>query len=488
MLNFLKKESNMTYTENGALTYSTTKSHCLDLFATIGALRQAQATEIQNRFWSAWAEDPNTAFRLLFFARDIRGGLGERRVFRIILKEMAQITPDVIIRHIPYIAEYGRFDDLLVLLDTPCQTQMLQYLQKQLQQDIKDMQAKKESISLLAKWLPSVNASNKETVKMAKKVAKSFSMTEKTYRKTLSSLRAYIAILENNLRTKDYTFSYEKQPSRALFQYRKAFLRNDAQRYQSFLSSVRCGSATLNTNTLTPYDIVAKTFHAQTKEEKMILDTTWNALPNETTNENALVVIDGSGSMYANYGNNTIPAMVALSLGIYLAEHNTGAFANHFITFSENPKLVEIKGKDIFEKVQYCKQFNEVANTNIQKVFELILHTAKKYRLPQSELPSTIVIVSDMEFDSCTKDANITNFEYVKELFEQRNYHLPKLVFWDVASRNLQQPVTKNEKGVALVSGFTPRIFSMVSTGSLDPYTYMMDILNQERYALLQAV
>ncbi len=488
MLNFLKRQSNHTYTENGALTYSSTQSHCLDLFSTIGALREAGEAEIQNRFWSAWAEDANTAFRLLFFARDVRGGLGERRVFRILLKEMAQLVPDVVVRHIPYVAEYGRFDDLLVLLDTPCEKPLLDYLKKQLQQDIHAMEQKQPSVSLLAKWLPSVNASNAETVKTAKKLAKAFSMSEKAYRKTLSALRAYIDILENYLRKREYTFSYENQPSKALFQYRKAFLRNDEQRYKAFLQAVQSGTVTLHTSTLTPYDIVKKAFQAQTQEEKAALDTTWNALPDETTNENTLVVIDGSGSMYGNYGGNVIPAMVALSLGIYLAEHNTGIFQNHFITFSENPVLVEIKGKDIFEKVQYCEGFNEVANTNIQKVFELILQTAKKNNVPQSQLPSSIVIVSDMEFDYCTKDANITNFEYAKKLYAKNGYTLPKLVFWNVASRNQQQPVTKNEKGVALVSGFTPKIFSMLSSGSLDPYGYMMDILNQERYARLKAV
>jgi hypothetical protein len=215
------------------------------------------------------------------------------------------------------------------------------------------------------------------------------------------------------------------------------------------------------------------------------MDVTWKAQNNFTRGENALVVVDGSGSMYG--GADPKPAAVALSLGIYFAEHNKGAFQNHFITFSENPRLVEIKGNDIFDKVKYSASFNEAANTNIQKVFELILNTAVKNRLSQSELPSTLYIISDMEFDSCTRGADITNFEYAKKEFDRYGYTLPTVVFWNVASRNQQQPVTMNEKGVVLVSGASPRIFSMVSTGNLSPYAFMLDTLGADRYTKIQA-
>lgn len=178
---------------------------------------------------------------------------------------------------------------------------------------------------------------------------------------------------------------------------------------------------------------------------------------------------------------------MALSLGIYYAERNTGAFRNHFITFSINPRLVEIKGKDIYEKVRYCHRFNEVANTNIQRVFELILRTAVKHRVPQDEMPAKIYIISDMEFDLCTKDSSMTNFAYAKRLFEKWGYSLPEIVFWNVASRNRQQPVTVNDRGVALVSGCTPRIFSMLKAGILSPYAFMMEVLGSERYAVIAA-
>jgi hypothetical protein len=182
-----------------------------------------------------------------------------------------------------------------------------------------------------------------------------------------------------------------------------------------------------------------------------------------------------------------LPAAIALSLGVYFAERNRGAFRNHFVTFSENPRMVEIKGADILEKVRYCESFNEVANTNVRRVFELVLRAAVKNRVPQDELPSTLYFISDMEFDACSRDSNMTNFEYAKELFSSRGYSLPRVVFWNVASRNLHQPVTMNEQGVALVSGSSPRVFSMLKGGILSPYAYMMEILGSARYAGIAA-
>ncbi|MGI6161520.1 MAG: DUF2828 family protein [Christensenellales bacterium] len=482
MLNFLKKEANKTLTENMAATYATTYSDCLDLFATIGALRRESEGEISSRFMRAYTENPDLAMKLLFFARDIRGGLGERRVFRTAFQWLAQTHPASAEKNISNVPKYGRFDDVLALIGTPCEKAALDFIAIQLHKDIDALKADENTVSLLAKWLPSVNASNAETIRHAKLIVRSLKMSDAEYRKTLTRLRAKIKIIENSLREKDYSFDYEKQPSKAMFKYRKAFARNDGERYSAFMRRVASGEASLNTGTLAPYDIIAPFFgHGSVSdEERRSIDVTWNAQQNFTNNENALVVIDGSGSMYM--GGNPLPAAVALSLGVYFAERNKGKFHSHFITFSERPKLIEIKGQDICEKIMYCHDFNEVANTNIQKVFELILNTAIKNKLPQREMPDTLYFISDMEFDSCTVDSRMTNFKYAKKLFEKNGYKLPLVVFWNVSSRNRQQPVTQNEQQVVLVSGCTPRIFSMLTFGALTPYAYMMEVLSSKRY------
>ena len=486
MLNHLKNESNLTLTENGAATYASTLSDCLDLFATIGAIRREPDKEIITRFSRAYAENADIAMKILFFGRDVRGGLGERRVFRVIVNWLAGHEPVALRRNIALIPEYGRFDDLLALMGTACEKDALAVIREQLRKDL----ASKEGVSLLAKWLPSVNASNAETVRMGKKIARALGMTEAEYRRTLVKLRARSRIIENNLREKDYTFDYAAQPSKAMFKYRAAFIRNDGERYGTFMAKVEKGEKTLHTDTLTPYDIIAPCvqpwgYPKLSAEERKAMNVTWNALTDFTTGENALVVVDGSGSMYG--GDKPLPAAVAISLGIYFAERNTGAFKGHFITFSENPRLVDIKGRDIVEKVRYCMGYNEVANTNIQRVFELILKAAVKNRIPQKEMPARIYIVSDMEFDCCAVAAGVTNLVHAKRLFAENGNNLPEVVFWNVASRHANQPVIMNEQGVALVSGCTPRIFSMVAGGTLSPMTVMMEVLQSERYARISA-
>ncbi|QTE67627.1 DUF2828 family protein [Clostridiales bacterium] len=481
MLNELKKEANRTLTENSAATLRTTGSECLDLFATIGALRNAEEQEIIVRFARAYAEDRDLAMKMLFYSRDIRGGLGERRVFRTILKHLADAQPESVRKNLHLVSEYGRWDDLTVLFGTKCEKEAMAVIQEQLAKDLAALEAG-ENVSLMAKWLPSVNTSSADAVKDAKRIARALGMTEAQYRKTLVRLRAKIRIIENNLRQKDYTFEYSAQPSKAMLKYRKAFHRNDEERYSAFLERVSKGEETIHTATLYPYDIVEKAICFRGDEtERKALDVTWNALEDYAPQGNALCVIDGSGSMYG-WGTPN-PITVALSLGMYFAEHCKGEFHNHFITFSRNPRLVEIKGKDLVEKVQYCETFNEVANTDIQKVFELILSTAVNHRLPQEELPETLYFISDMEFDCCADSAELTNFEYAKRLFEKHGYHLPKVVFWNVQSRNQQQPVSMNEQGVILVSGCTPRIFSMVANGKFDPVLLMKEVLLSERYA-----
>lgn len=486
MLGFLKKEANKALTENGAAAYASTCSDCLDLFAAIGALRRENDEEIVSRFMKAYAENPNLAMKTLFFARDVRGGLGERRVFRVILAWLAANEPQAVRKNLEMIAEYGRWDDLLALLDTQCESDALCSIKLHLTEDLEAL-GNGGDVSLLAKWLPSVNASNAQTVHNAKSIARFLGMSDAAYRKTLVKLRARISIIENNLREKDYSFDYEKQPSMAMFKYRKAFLRNDEVRYADFMDKVSSGEAKLHTGTLTPYDIVAPFFHGgATEAERSSINVTWRAQQDFTGDENALAVVDGSGSMYG--GGEPMPAAVALSLGIYFAERSIGTFKNHFITFSERPQLVEIKGHDIFEKLRYCHEYNECANTDIQKVFELILSAAVKNRVPQSELPKTLYVISDMEFDDCAESAETTNFEYARSIFAAHGYALPRVVFWNVASRSRQQPVTMNEQGVALVSGCTPRIFSMIQSGISSPYMYMMEILNSERYKSISAV
>lgn len=497
MLEYLKKEANLTVTENGAAAYRSTGSCCLDLFAAVGALRNANEEDILRRFVRAYAENADLAMKILFYARDVRGGLGERRVFRICLRWLAWRAPASVRKNLAYAAEYGRWDDILCVMGTPCEKDALRLIGEQLTADIAALEQGGQ-VSLLAKWLPSVNASNGETVCAAKRIAKYLKMKEGTYRKILVQLRKHVRILENSLREKDYTFDYAKQPSKAMLKYRKAFQRNDGERYMAFMLGVTRGENTLHTDTLMPYELVEpylnndhytwghKSFMREiSEEERNALNATWEALADFAGEENALAVVDTSGSMY--WSGKPLPASVALSLGLYFAERNKGVFGNCFIEFSDEPQLIELRGETFADRLQYAASFNQVAGTNLEAVFDLILRTAVKNRVPQNELPAALYIISDMEFNVCCANAEKSNFEAAREKFTAAGYALPRVVFWNVQSRNEQQPVQKNEQGVFLVSGCSPRIFGMLKGGELTPEGFMLQILSTPRYAKIAA-
>ncbi len=489
MLNYLKNESNMAYTENGGTAYRSTESFCLDMFFKAGAMRNSTAKEIADVVTRAYAEDPDKTMKIIFFARDARGGLGERRFFRCAVSALVKTAPKAVEKNIPLFAEYGRFDDLCVLLGTPLENAAAKEIKAQLDKDIAAMNAKGQA-SLLAKWLPSVNASSKDTRNKGRRMAALLGMTEPAYRRTLSALRAYTDILENRLRERDYTFDYEVQPSCAMFKYRRAFIRNDNERYTGYLNNVHNGTAKLNADRLFPYDIVRAALAGNiSATERKSLDAAWKSLPDLTASgrENAIAVIDGSGSMTCGFGGIR-PIDAALSLGIYFAEHNRGEFANHFITFSEKPRLVEIKGRDIVDKVRYCDTFNEVANTNLEAVFMLILRTAVKNKVSAADMPSKLYIISDMQFDCCVVGGNDdVLFKAMRKLYNKYGYDLPEIVFWNVNARCDAMPVTRSETGAALVSGYTPAVFDMVMGGEIAPEAVMDKILASKRYAAITA-
>ena len=485
MLKELETELNWTHTENGALAYYGTQNACLDLFAAAGALRSADESRIERMFQLAYAENPDDAMRILFYLRDVRGGLGERWLFRVLLQFASFRYPESVKKNLEYIPEYGRFDDCLVLLNTPCEAALVSMIQNQLNTDIQDMQSGKP-VSLLAKWLPSVNTSSSAVREQAKQLCRLLRLSEKAYRKTLSQLRTYLDVLEKRLCARDYTFDYEALPSKALYQYQKAFRKHDGIRYESFLNRVQAGKAELKAKNIFPYEIIRRCMYPHTKEERRTLDLTWKSLPNYTDNRNAIAVVDGSASMYWREQCHVAPITVAVSLGLYFAERSQGHFHDYFITFSDNPRLIKVKGKDIVRKAEYCMGYNECANTNLERVFELLLYTAVNHHLPQEELPEIIYIISDMEFDEQI-GTDKTIFQWMQLKYKKAGYQLPLVVYWNVCNRNQQYPVRKDETGAILVSGCNPVVFRSAMDLNMTPEKYMRDVLDGKRYCEIMA-
>lgn len=495
----LGNEFNQSRTENGALGYRTTQRPLLDMNFKVASYRKMNEVQITSDFMKAYFDDKVMAIKWLFYVRDIRGGLGERRLFRVIFKHLAYEAPHVITKLVPLIAEYGRYDDLIILMNTPLEEIALEYIKNILATDMANMNAGKP-ITLMAKWLPSENASSSKTKENAQKVIEAIGITPRQYRKMLVALRKHIGIIETKMSNKEWgAIDYQAVPSRANLIYNGAFLRNDEVRRREFLSKLEKGEAKINASTLYPHDIAHKymgtmgMYGRSLGQRDAAVEALWRALPDYVQgDESTIVVADGSGSMTSPVSGQISALTVANALAIYFAERARGEFQNKYITFSERPQLVKLTGGSLRDNLSIAMQHSEVANTNIEAVFDLILQTAVRTRMTQNELPKNVLVISDMEFDSCSctnstgrysGGVNQRLFEIIDQKYRAAGYTLPRLVFWNVNSRTGTIPVKENEAGVALVSGFSPAVVKMVLSNKLDPYEAMADILNSERYA-----
>ena len=510
-LNALERNTNLTYTENGALTNKSSLNACLDLFSLAGAMRNRSEEDITRLLDLAIAEDPLTALKYVFYNGDIRCGLGERRTFKIMLKHLANNYPEYLRANIHLIPHYNRWDSLYALDETPLERSAYDLIKAQLEEDLT-----KDAPSLCAKWLASANASSKETKRLAKKTSlalnlcnftgditkKTIYKNEEKYRKTLSELRSKINIVEKQMSNSEFSnIDYSHVPSNAMNKYTKAFYKRDGERFETFINDALLDKAKLNSKTLYPYEIVHKILSGKTKKdiEKTIAELQWNGLPDyvEGKDLKGICVVDTSGSMWGQ------PMEVAISLGLYCAERCTGAFKDKFITFSSNPQIQTVRGNNIVEKVHNMESADWGMTTNIEKVFNLILDTAVSNNSPQEDIPEFLFIISDMEFDRCEgrgRDFHLykdTLFNVLKNRFEACGYKIPTLIFWNVDARNNQSPMVADENGWVAVSGFSPSIFKAVLNGiiieeepgvirtkeEVNPIEVMMKTLYSDRYA-----
>ena len=506
MKSTLDNEFNVAVTENGAVGYRTSGKSLLDLNFSVASLRNMTDAEVAKRFKKAFCEDKILAMKWLFFARDAREGLGERRLFRVVLNDLVESNPEMVIPVINLIPEYGRYDDFWCLLDNKESADVIcKIVDNQLEEDLKNMKVNKP-ISLLAKWMPSINASSEETKKYGKQLCKALGTTEREYRKALSMLRQYLDVVETKMSSKNWSeIKYEAVPSRANLIYNNAFLRNDEDRRREYLSKLENGETKINASVLYPHDIVHKYINgdywrSSLKSKDSAIEALWKALPDTVHGcGNTIVVADGSSSMLTSVGGTKVTALeVANALAIYFAEHSSGDFKDKYITFSQRPQLVDFSNcNSLHSKLQTALTHNECANTNIEKVFDLILTTAINGNMNQEDIPQNVLIISDMEFDSCATYGNSNGwginrpnqrlFDAIAKKYADAGYKMPRLVFWNVNSRTGTIPVKENDLGVALVSGFSVNIVKMVMSGKTDPYECLLETLNSERYAPVEA-
>lgn len=504
--------NNTSITENGAIGYKSTNKAIIDFLFKISSYRETSIQEIKTDFSKVLKEEPlEIVLKFIFYIRDIRiNGLGERKLFKILflyLMDNDEIEPNILCNLIKRISFHGRWDDIiflyLELLNKNNNDKKFIYLNTMrnlilstLKEDKLNM-ANNKPITLLAKWVPSINSKNKNTSKKGFKFLKSLKLSKyhflskhriMMYRTMISSLRKYLDITEIKMSSKKWNeIDYSKVPGKAMLIYKNAFRLHDECRYENYLESLKNGETKINAGTLFPYEVINKYYNynglfsvnINNKIDEQ-LEQTWKALTSVKPLSSTLVIRDGSGSMY-NCVNNIVPNDIATSLAIYTSEYNEGIFKNKFITFSSDPKLIDLTWcNSLLEKIKVCINNDDCTNTNIESVFDLILSTAIKGNLTQEQLPKNILIVSDMEFDNISyTDYDKILFNHIKEKFTKNNYKIPKLIFWNVCSRTKTIPVVKNELGLILISGFSQNTLSMVTNGELDTYKALLKELEK---------
>ena len=501
-LNGLTNSTNYTVTENGAVAHKSTKSDLLDMFAMGAAMRKRSDEDVILMFRKAFQENPTYALKCLFYIRDVRGGQGERRFFRVVMRDLATWNTEAAKRNLRFVPEFGRWDDLYVFVGTPLEAAALNIMKEQLALDIQC-----KTPSLLAKWLKSENTSSAESRRLANITREAMGMTHKQYRKTLSVLRARINVLERLMSENRWDeIEFDKIPSKAGMIYKNAFARHDLQRAQSeknvqtYEQFAKDTTKKVNAKTLYPYECVAEAIKnmcgwrsaAMDDTNRLITNKYWENLADyfQGASLNALAVVDTSASMRGT------PIEVAVSLGMYCAEKAQGPFAGHYVSFSSRPQLIKVDGVDFCDKVYRIWRTNLCENTNIEATFDMLLNTAIRNKCSQDELPQNIIVISDMEFDqargryrydwasrSYINDGAETEtlMEGIARKWAAAGYQMPHLIFWNVDARQNNIPMLGNGP-ISFVSGFSPSIFQTIMTGKTG-YELMIECLNKERYA-----
>lgn len=496
----LARNMNTSYTENAAKGHRTTYNTLADMNFKVPSYR-FDAHSFLTDFGRALDEDVIYATQFLFYMRDIRGGMGERESFRTGLKLLAHFHENVLVKILDLIPEYGRWDDLFILFGSKAETSdrvqkaVIDIVRRQLAIDLNRLDNGKP-VSLLGKWMPSENTSSPETRALARDFMQALSLKPKQYRKMLVKLRTHLNIVESKMSKREWSEIYYKAvPSRANLIYGNAFLKHDFERRSQFLDSTLMEDSTVSVHsgTLYPHEIIKNGIRARTSEKEKSALAQWKALPDLIPLDGSvLVVADSSGSMHTEVSPGTSAHIVASSLAIYCSERLEGPYKDKAITFSNEPSYMDFSHcKNIVQKHYVYQHSAWDMNTNIERVFDLILHTAVSQGLSQENLPKTVLIISDMEFDAARRGrggaiSEDTLFDTIRRKFEDLGYVMPQLVFWNVASRT--NTIPDYGKNISLISGFSPNALKAALNPQEDNWGQLKEVLDSERYEIIRAV
>jgi hypothetical protein len=457
-------------TANGMKARKSSANKCVDLFYNIGASR---GKDIVPAFTAAYVEDADLALRIAQWARDVRGGAGEREIFRSVLVHLEKTNTDAALSLLAKVPEVGRWDDIFVFESKPMKAAAFTMLGDAL----------RAQNGLAAKWTPRKG-------KVAAEVRSFFGMTPKQYRKSLVTMTK---VVETQMCSGDWdNINFNHVPSVASRNYKKAFAKH-TPKFAEYVEALVKGTpgVKVNANAIFPHDVLkglvggygAKTL---SKIELDHITAQWDALPNYVGDASILALVDVSGSMScAAGGSGTTTCMdVSLSLGLYLADKNKGVFKDTFLTFSDKPELMTLKGT-IVQKLTQMSKSDWGMSTNLHAAFNKILDVAVKGNAPQSDMPAMVLILSDMQFNQCVKHDD-SAMQMIERKFEAAGYTVPKVVFWNLNSSD-NTPVKSDKSGAALVSGFSPAIMASLLGADVEQFTpsgIMMKTIMIPRYDL----
>ena len=446
-----------TTTANGAVAHSSTLNSCLDYFAVAGNRHSSL-----QQFLAAFEEDPTAALRILFWSRDCRGGAGSRWSFVEIIKYLQENNPSAFSQIFKFIPIYGYWKDIFKNLSPS----------KELVSYICDTLIDEQDHSLLAKYIP--------------RKGLWFAELRKHMKLSPSEFRHYIVnktqVVENYMCARKWSdIDYSTVPSVANKMYSNAFRKHDCERYVSYISAVNRGEAKINSSVLFPCDLYHAYSTHRIQDDAII--AMWDNLPNfmEGCTDRILPICDVSGSMWSNYGSIR-PIDVSVSLGCYLSERNEGIFKDAFMTFSEEPMLQYLHG-NIIERFRSLKCAEWGMNTNLQRVFDLVLNKAIQNNVPEEEMPTKLLIISDMQFNEASRTQ--TNFEVIQQKYNNAGYKMPDIIFWNVSCHNYNNvPMNVYDKHTSIVSGYSPSILKAVLSGRMiTPVSIMLETINSDRYS-----
>lgn len=475
-----KQHQERISTENGGVTFNTSADSNVDLFFKIGAMRKQPVERLHQMFAKAFGENPYIATRILLWARDVRGGAGERKVFRDILQWLEVNDKDVLSLVLPKIPELGRWDDLLVFKTKEFKDKAFSIYEAAL----------RARNGLAAKWMPRERSAN---AAIAHELREFLGLTPRQYRKVAVQLTD---VVENKMCAKDWeSINYSHVPSLAQARYKKAFLKHDADRYNQYGKDLvkaitnpeqAVPGVKINAGAVYPYDVIKGVVPGvglRPGTNGDVIRAQWAALPNYMGEKSILPVIDVSGSMHSPVSGSTTCMDVAVSLGLYMATKNKGDFNNMFMTFSTSPDLVALKGDDIISHINQISTAHWSMSTDIGAAFARILAHARTNRVAAEDMPEFIVVLSDMEFNGGYNSQ--TAYENYKSQFAAAGYRAPQIIWWNIQSRQDQSPVKFDQSGTAMVSGFSPSIVKNILGGvGISPIDMMLKVVMDPKYDL----